>query len=113
MKDPWFDPNAFAWIPGTSLGVLGGTWGSLMGCLAPQGKGKSIVVGTGIALFLLSIAFLVLAIVAVTTGQPYGIWYGLLLPGLLGTFLIPSLLFVVRIRYREAELRKMSAMHLE
>ncbi len=37
MSDPWFDPNLYAWIPGTAFGVTGGLWGGLAGTLAPAG----------------------------------------------------------------------------
>ena len=46
MNELWFDPNHYAWIPGTMLGVLGGLWGSLVGILAPRGKAKGLVLGT-------------------------------------------------------------------
>ena len=41
MNEPWFDPNSYAWIPGTLLGTLSGLWGALVGTLAPRGKGWS------------------------------------------------------------------------
>lgn len=47
--------------------------------------------------------------VALVTGQPYGIWYGLGFPGLLGLIIIGSLTPLVRKRYTEAELRKSMA----
>ena len=42
MSEPWFDPNRYAWIPGTALGVLGGILGSMAGVLAPRGRAKGL-----------------------------------------------------------------------
>ena len=109
MSAPWFDPNLFGWIPGTVFGVLGGLWGSLGGTLAPQGKARSLVVSTGAALGLLAFGSLAAAVVAAVSGQPYGIWYSLGLPGVLGSVLIPCLLPIVLRRYSEAEARRISA----
>ena len=110
MNEPWFDPNLWAWIPGTVLGTLGGLWGGLVGALAPRGLGKAVVWGVFWVLIGGGLACLAGGVVALATGQPYGVWYGLLLPGLL----IPGLVGAlgrgpVRQRYREAELRRMEA----
>jgi tellurite resistance protein TehA-like permease len=108
MTEPWFDENYWAWLPGTVLGCLGGLWGALGGVLAPQGKAKRLVFGFGLLLVGLSSASLVAGLVALTVGQPYGVWYGLLLPGD-AVFIIGALFPVVRRRYREAEARRMQA----
>jgi MFS family permease len=112
MTTPWFDPNAWAWLPGTLFGCLAGLWGSLAGTLAPQGKARGLVVGTGWALIVVSLGFLVTAVVAYFVGQPYGIWYGLGLPGVLGVILFPSIFPIVLLRYRQAEERRMMAQDL-
>jgi hypothetical protein len=109
MSAPWFDPNLFGWLPGTVFGVLGGLWGSLGGVLAPQGRGRAWVVGLGGLLGLAAAVFLVAAVVAMLSGQPYGVWYSLGLPGLLGCCLMPGLLPVVIARYAQAEERRMAA----
>src|SRR4051794_31913308 len=82
MNEPWFDPIYYAWIPGTLLGTLGGIWGSLIGTLAPRGKGKVAVLTSLGILLAASVACLGLGIMALVAGQPYGVWYGLLLPGI-------------------------------
>ena len=35
MSTAWFDPNLYAWIPGTIFGTLGGLYGPLVATLAP------------------------------------------------------------------------------
>jgi hypothetical protein len=109
MSEPWFDANHWAWLPGTVFGCLGGLWGSLGGILAPQGKARPLVMGLGWLLFLASVGLLAAAVTALAVGQPYGIWYGLGLPGLLGVGLMGALLPVARLRYRQAEERRMQA----
>lgn len=112
MSEPWFNPNYFAWIPGTLLGVLGGTWGGLAGMMAPRGKAKGLVLGLGFGLLAASALLLVVAVVAWAQGQPYGVWYGLGLPGIIGPVVLgANLPNIVRV-YRMAEGRKMEARDL-
>jgi len=112
MTEPWFDPNAFAWIPGTLLGVAGGLEGALVGMFAPRGKLKKLVMGVHFAILGVCAVLLAVGVVALATGQPYGVWYGLGFPGLLGLVIIGSLTPLVRKRYAEAELRKSMAADL-
>ncbi len=109
MNDPWFDPIRWAWLPGTLLGCLGGLWGALVGTLAPQGKARNLVLGSGMLLWGLSAISLAAGLTALCTGQPYGVWYGLGLAGLLGTLVLGPLLPLVRHHYREAEERRIQA----
>ncbi len=110
---PWFNPNAWAWLPGTLFGCLGGLWGACAGMLAPQGKARGFVVGFAALLLAMSVIFLTAAVVALCEGQPYGIWYGLGLPGLLGLVVLGPNLPTVFLRYRQAEERRMAAQDLE
>jgi hypothetical protein len=57
----------------------------------------------------LSAIALAAGIFAVTHGQPYGVYYPLLLGGGLGFMLFGGLRPMVRRRYDEIELRRMSA----
>jgi hypothetical protein len=105
--EPWFDPNAYAWIPGTLLGVLGGgIGGPLAGYCAPRGKLKRLVLGFYFGVIAVCVVLLVTGIIALVIGQPYGVWYGIGFPGILGVVLFGGLTPVVLKRYREAELRK-------
>jgi hypothetical protein len=109
MTEPWFDANAYAWIPGTVMGCLAGLWGSLAGILVPQGKGKGLVYGMATLLLACAVVSLGLGMYALFTGQPYGIWYGLGFPGLLISVILIPLLITVGNGYRKAEERRMSA----
>jgi hypothetical protein len=112
MNGAWFDPNVYAWIPGTALGVLGGLYGSLVGLLAPQGKAKGFVLGLHATLLIASGVLLATAVLALVAGQPFGVWYGLGQPGVIGLVLFAALFPVVQNAYRMAERRKMAAQDL-
>ena len=112
MPDPWFNPAMYSWIPGTFYGTLLGMTGALAGTLAPKGKAKKLVFGLIYFFLIIAIIFLILGITAYFMGQPYGIWYGFLLPGILGVVIIPVNLPVLHTRYREFENRKMDSQDL-
>jgi hypothetical protein len=109
MSEPWFNPNLYAWIPGTLLGVLGGTLGGLAGFLAPKGRGRGLVLGGMIATLVYSAAMALLGLVAYLAGQPWGIWYGFGLAGVIGLVVIGVNYPVIRKRYQEAEERRIKA----
>jgi hypothetical protein len=112
VTEPWFDPNRYAWVFGTALGIMGGVLGSLAGTLAPRGKGKPLVIGLFVATLMACAVMLAAGVVALLQGQPYGVWYGLGFPGLLGLGIMGGLLPLVQRRYREAEERRLSATDL-
>ena len=76
MTEPWFNPNAYAWIPGTLLGVAGGIAGTLDGLCASRGKCKTLVLGLHYTIMLICCLLLAAGVVALMTGQPYGVWHG-------------------------------------
>ena len=105
MNEPWFDPMVCGWLPGTALGLAGAVEGALGGILAPKGKCKGLVLGFHFSVMGACLILLVLGIVALALEQPYGVWYGLGFPGLLGLALFGSLTPLLLRRYREAESR--------
>ncbi len=106
MTEPWFNPNVYAWIPGTLLGVAGGIWGALAGVCVPRGKRRTLIMGMLYADLPISCLLLAAGVVALATGQPWGIWYGLGYPGLIGLILDIPFIWLFRRLYRVAELHK-------
>lgn len=111
MVVPWF-PEHYAWIFGASIGVLGGVVGTLGGCLAPFGKAKTLVFGVYWVALIASVACLIAGLSALISGQPYGIWYGMTLAGLIGSTVFGINYFTLNNAYRLAEVRKMAAQNL-
>ena len=80
--------------------------------MAPRGKAKGLVMGLCVVLLMASCMLLGAAIFALIQGQPYGVWYGLGLPGLLGLTIVGPLSFVIAHRYRQAETQRLEAQDL-
>ncbi len=113
MSEPWCDPNTFGMMYGVIGGGLGGTLGGLLGAaagfLAPRGRGRGLILG-GMAFFVaIGVIQAVLGLFALTSGQPYGIWYPMLLCGFIMAVVIGCLIPVVRARYAQAEHRRIEA----
>ena len=107
MNEPWIsNPGMVGGILGSTMGILGGVVGTLASVYIPKGKAKKFVLGVNTFTFILSFISLIVGITAYLSEQPYGIWYGFGLCGLIGTFLFGMLFFVFRMEYRKAELRK-------
>ncbi len=109
MTEAWFDPNKFGayygGIGGSVIGVLGGTLGAMAGALAPKGKARGLILGSFNLIVVLGVIHLAAGLYALMSGQPYGIWYPLVLLGGIMTALFGMLRPVVRQRYREAEMK--------
>src|SRR5665213_699553 len=78
MSEPWFDENTFGALFGTIAGGGGGTlmglWGGLAGTLAPQGRGKSAVLGIAWVFVGLGVVLACGGLYALVAGQPFHIW---------------------------------------
>ena len=42
MIEQWFDPNRYAWIPGTAYGLVAGLMGGVEGWLVPGGRDRNL-----------------------------------------------------------------------
>jgi membrane protein implicated in regulation of membrane protease activity len=95
---------------GAAVGVLGGgIYGPLIGICASRGIAKSLVFAYHFLMLGLGVALLAAGLVALVRGQPYEVWYVLLLPGALLAILMAALTPMLRLRYRQAEHRRLTA----
>lgn len=109
---PWWseqDAALIGSIGGTLLGILGGIGGMLCGIYAPRGKYKQGVLGFLIVMIAIGLVSLLAGLAAIAIGQPYAVWYGLVLTGLVLSCVIGGIFPMVRRRYREAEGRRLDA----
>lgn len=109
---PWWDPetaNLVGAIGGAGIGVAGGLYGAAVGLLAPRGKCKALLMTAHVSMIVLGVVALVAGIVAAISGQPYAVYYPLLLGGGLVSVLFCSLLPVIATRYRHADARRLEA----
>ncbi len=107
---PWFEnAGRTGGLLGGGIGILAGVYGSVAGMCAPRGKAKRLVFGLHWFTLLLGLGLLVGAITAMVRGQPYGVWFALLLPGALLTVLMIIFTPMLKLRYRQAEHRKLNA----
>lgn len=105
----WWSDSAGGWV-GAIFGTLLGCVGGLVGLLVSKGTGRSITFALLRAMQIVGVACLIAGVAAVIGSQPYGVYYPLLLIGILCPALGTGLTGTIRKRYDEAELRKMSAM---
>jgi hypothetical protein len=105
------------WWGERTAGLVGGIGGGLFGCLggligllAGRGRGRRFVMFATAAMILLGAAALLAGIVAVTLGQPYAVYYPLLLGGGLRVGILAPMRPKLRRRYEELELRQIAAL---
>ena len=107
---PWIENwGLVGGLLGGGVGLLGGVYGTVVGVCASRGKAKGLVFGLHCFSLLLGLALLAAGITALIGDQPYGVWYALLLPGAILTFLMIIFTPMIKMRYRQAEHRHLSA----
>jgi hypothetical protein len=114
-EDPCAAPGEWwgertAGVVGGLCGVTLGILGALIGCLTSTGRGRAAVLGGMKGMIAVGGASLVVGVAAVLLGQPYHVYYLLLLSGFLAAGLPLVLLSTCRKRFEEMELRKIAAM---
>lgn len=107
---------ATAWWSNQTAGIVGGIagsalglFGALTGVLGGQGKALGFLVKAWQTLFVLGIASLIIGVAAVIMGQPYAVYYPLLLMGFLISILSPMCVSIMRQRKAQSEIRQMDA----
>lgn len=108
-------PNAWwsdrqAGLIGGSAGALFGALGAIMGTLSSFGKCRRLVIAFLKILIGIGVVCLAAGVVALSLHQPYGVFYPLLLLGVLLTAICGGMLPMMGKRYREFELRRMQSM---
>lgn len=92
-------------IGGGGVGLIGGLVGTLCGC----GIARRFTLALMATMCVLGVIATVVGIVAVASGQPYHVWYTLLLSGPLSAFLFGALIPVAKIGYTKRELMKIES----
>jgi len=105
---PWWSDRAAGRI-GAGLGSLMGILGALLGGLMSQGRARKFVEAVLVAGTALGAALLLGGVFALGAHQPSAVVYPLLLAGGLLAIPCPLLLRTARQRYREMELRRITA----
>ena len=98
MPDTW---DTLMWLPGTLLGVAVGILGAFVGVQASRGKLRPSTLRLMLAALAASAVLILAGVVTLAAGQPRGVWYGLLLPGLIVSVSIGANLPMVVRRLRE------------
>jgi hypothetical protein len=107
-SDAWWS-NRAAGIVGAVVGTLGGVLGALLGMLVTRGRARRFVLGAMTTLAVVGIGLTTTGIVALVLSQPYGVWFVLLLPGLLLVTIFGGRVRGTRRIYSEVELRRIRA----
>jgi uncharacterized membrane protein len=114
-SSPWWSEQAAGWfgaVLGSAAGLVGALLGVALGLLAPRGKGKTAVLALQIGGGAVGAALLAAGLAALALGQPYHVWYPLLLVGVITDAVLLGLLPVTFGAYRAAEARRLAASHL-
>lgn len=109
--------EAVGWWTGPQAGLVGGIGGSVLGILggvigflAGRGKARGLVMALCSLLAGLGAVSLIGGLAALVLGQPYHVWFPLVLLGVIGAGVIGGNIPGIRRRYRERELQQMAAM---
>jgi hypothetical protein len=96
-------------IVGSAIGILGGIIGTAAGYLAPRGQARLVIYALCGFVAIIAFAADVLGVVALAIGQPWRVWWPLILLGAITSLVSLGTFPTVRARYREAELRRLEA----
>ena len=98
----------------TLFGAIGGSligiWGAIVGVASSRGKARGFVFGSANVLLVIGIASLACGVLALATARPYGVYFPLLLIGIILVVVIGMLRGTLSSRYEEVELKRMQSM---
>lgn len=104
----WWTPEAAGIVGGVGGAVIG-LLGALVGSLASRQRARAFVVGTLKVGAVVGVILLGLGLIALTTGQPYEVWFLLLLTGVIMASVFGGLIGQVTARYEATELQRIRA----
>jgi hypothetical protein len=107
-SDAWWS-NTTGGVVGGIAGSLVGLVGALVGVLASRLRARSFVLGTLKVGAAAGVALLAVGLFALVVGQPYEVWFVLLLGGVILAAVFGGLVPQVTVRYEAAELQRMRA----
>ena len=108
LSESWWSDRQAGWagaIAGSALGLLG----ALVGALGSLGRGRSLVLGLMASASVAGGIAAAAGVFAWVRGQPYAVYYPLLLGGGIAAVVFGGLVPAARRRYAEIELRRMAA----
>jgi hypothetical protein len=105
----WWPDHIGGFIGGVGGGVIG-TLGSLLAWLASKGRARGFVLTSVKGMIVLGVLSTAAGLVALTVRQPYGVWFVLLLLGVLLLAILPARLKDYQRRYHDLEIRRMAAL---
>ncbi|HOW65982.1 MAG TPA: hypothetical protein P5186_16420 [Candidatus Paceibacterota bacterium] len=105
----WWSDQTGGWIGGLTGGCLGCLEG-LLKWLAGKGVAQGFVLASLVVTIVLGCLLSIAGVVALAMEQPYGVWFVLLLPGLLMLTILPARYRQFRGQYESLELRRMASL---
>jgi hypothetical protein len=105
----WWSNRAGGMVGGIG-GAVAGFTGALIGIVAGLGIGRRLVLALMVVASVAGVFVLGGGIVALLAGQPYAVWYPLTLLGAISAAVFGGLIPVVRQRYTQRELQRISAL---
>lgn len=107
-KEPWWDDRAGGLV-GSAMGIYGALFGTVVGGLGAAGRARGMVMGFMLITGVAGIVIAVLGVAALALGQPYGVWYPLILGGTVFCALSFGLMPSMRRRFAEEEMRRIDS----
>jgi hypothetical protein len=105
----WWSDRAAGWIGGIGGSVLG-CLGSILTVLAARGRWRGFVIWTSVTLIAIGTISAIVGVAAVVIGQPYAVWFPLILMGVVLLAILPFRLRHYQRGYEDLELRRMASM---